>query len=72
MEFPKSCVLYLRSGKNTPDFLKVEVVFPDGKNQVYRIPTVKLDEYTKDKILNYVIMCITALLRLDNKKFNKI
>ena len=31
MEFPKSCVLYLRSGKNTPDFLKVEVVFPDGK-----------------------------------------
>ena len=50
MEFPKSCVLYLRSGKNTPDFLKVEVVFPDGKIQVYRIPTVKLDEYTKDKI----------------------
>ena len=46
MEFPKSCVLYLRSGKNTPDFLKVEVVFPDGKIQVYRIPTVKLDEYT--------------------------
>ena len=50
MEFPKSCVLYLRSGKNTPDFLEVEVVFPDGKIQVYRIPTVKLDEYTKDKI----------------------
>ena len=45
-----SCLLYLRSGKNTPDFLKVEVVFPDGKIQVYRIPTVKLDEYTKDKI----------------------
>ena len=50
MEFPKSCVLYLRSGKNTPDFLEVEVVFPDGKIQVYRIPAVKLDEYTKDKI----------------------
>ena len=50
MEFPKSCVLYLRSGKNTPDFLEVEVVFPDGKIQVYRIPTVKLNEYTKDKI----------------------
>ena len=48
MEFPKSCVLYLRSGKNTPDFLEVEVVFPDG--QVYRIPTVKLNEYKKDKI----------------------
>ena len=28
----------------------MEVVFPDGKIQVYRIPTVKLDEYTKDKI----------------------
>ena len=46
----KSYVLYLRSGENTPDFLEVEVVFPDGKIQVYRIPTVKLNEYTKDKI----------------------
>ena len=50
MEFPKSCVLYLRSGKNTPDFLEVEVVFPDGKIQVYSIPAVKLDEYTKNEI----------------------
>mgnify|MGYP000137451011 FL=1 len=26
MDFPKSCVLYLRSGKNTPDFLEIEMV----------------------------------------------
>ena len=25
MDFPKSCVLYLRSGKNTPDFLEINL-----------------------------------------------
>ena len=30
MEFPRSCVLYLRNSRNTPDFLEVDVVFPDG------------------------------------------
>ena len=70
MEFPKSCVLYLRSGKNTPDFLKVEVVFPDGKIQVYRIPTVKLDEYTKDKIFekNLLMFLPFYIMRYEKKK----
>ena len=69
MEFPKSCVLYLRSGKNTPDFLKVEVVFPDGKIQVYRIPTVKLDEYTKDKIFekNLLMFLPFYIMRYEKK-----
>ena len=30
MDFPKSCVLYLRSGKNTPDFLEIEMVLPEA------------------------------------------
>ena len=70
MEFPKSCVLYLRSGKNTPDFLEVEVVFPDGKIQVYRIPTVKLNEYTKDKIFekNLLMFLPFYIMRYEKKK----
>ena len=34
MDFPKSCVLYLRSGKNTPDFLEIEMVLSDEKRCV--------------------------------------
>ena len=50
MDFPKSCVLYLRSGNNTPDFLEVELVLPDESTVLYRIPAIKLEAYTKDSI----------------------
>ena len=50
IEFPRSCVIYLRSNKNTPDSLEVEVIFPDGKLHLYEIPTVKMENYTKDNI----------------------
>ena len=50
MDFPKSCVLYLRSGKNTPDFLEIEMVLPDENIVHYRVPTMKLETYTRDSI----------------------
>ena len=50
MDFPKSCVLYLRSGKNTPDFLEVEMVLADESVVLYKVPAIKLETYTKDRI----------------------
>ena len=50
IEFPKSCVLYLRSGNNTPDFLEVEMTLSDEHTLLYRIPTIKLEGQTKDSI----------------------
>ena len=50
MDFPRSCVLYLRSGNNTPDFLEVEMALADGNIVLYQIPTIKLETYTKDSI----------------------
>ena len=50
VEFPRSCVIYLRTTRNTPDVEEVELLFPDGQVCVYRVPTVKLVRYTKDSI----------------------
>lgn len=50
MEFPRSCVLYLRSNRNTPDFLEADVIFPDGKTHLYQIPTIKMKNYTSSTI----------------------
>ena len=50
MDFPRSCVLYLRSGNNTPNFLEVEMALADGNIVLYQIPTIKLETYTKDSI----------------------
>ena len=50
IEFPKSCVLFLRSSENTPDYLETDVVFPDGNTYLYSIPAIKMADYTKDSI----------------------
>ena len=50
IEFPKSCVLFLRSSGNTPDYLEADVVFPDGNTYLYSIPAIKMADYTKDSI----------------------
>lgn len=43
VEFPRSCVIYLRTTKNTPDVEEVELKLPDGQVCVYRVPTVKVE-----------------------------
>ena len=50
MDLQRSCVLYLRSGNNTPDFLGVEMALADGNIVLYQISTIKLETYTKDSI----------------------
>ena len=50
LEFPRSCVIYLRCTKNIPDYLEVEMKIPDGQKCTYRVPAVKVENYTKDKI----------------------
>ena len=50
LEFPRSCVIYLRCTKNTPDYLEVEMKLSDGQKCTYKVPAVKVENYTKDKI----------------------
>lgn len=54
IEFPRSCVLFLRSSGNTPDYLEADVIFPDGKTHVYSIPAIKMADYTKDHIFEKI------------------
>lgn len=50
INFPHSCVLYLRHTTRTPDELTVKVNLPDGRHFLYHTPTVKLQEYTREEI----------------------
>lgn len=50
MEFPRSCVLYLRHNSKTPEILKMKVKIPGGESFDYEIPIVKVQRYTKDEI----------------------
>ena len=58
VEFPRSCVIYLRTTKNTPDVEEVELKLPDGQVCVYRVPTVKVENYTKDSIFEKKLLML--------------
>lgn len=49
MEFPVSCVLYLR-GKNEAKMLKINLLMADGTRVVYQVPVVRAETFTLDDI----------------------
>ena len=69
MDFPRSCVLYLRSGNNTPDFLGVEMALADGNIVLYQISTIKLETYTKDSIFEKDLLMLLPfyIMRYEKK-----
>lgn len=58
MEFPKSCVLYIRSFSSLPSELNVRVLFPDGTEHMYRVPVVQVENYTKDIIFQKKLLML--------------
>ena len=51
LEFPHAAVLFLRSNRNTPDFMRIELKTPGGSVD-YKIPIAKMQNYTIDFMLN--------------------
>ena len=51
IEFPQSCVLYIRNHRSLPDFHEAIVKFADGqKNSLPRFRSYKAKKYTVDRI----------------------
>lgn len=50
MEYPESCVLYLRHTDRTPDFLTVHIKLPGGVQADYQIPVIKVNQYKMEYI----------------------
>ena len=46
-QITQSCVLYLR-GKTGPDYLEMDLVMPDGQCIGYRVPVIRMENYTCD------------------------
>ena len=59
VEFPASCVIYLRHRKNTKDKEIVLVRMPDGRELEYIMPVIKSQNYAKEEIFEkklYVLL----------------
>lgn len=72
LRFPRSCVLYLRNSQATPDHLEAEVIFPDDTSHLYRIPTIKMGNYTKDKIFEKNLLLLLPFYIMRYEKQTKI
>ena len=60
MEFPKSCVLYLRHNASTRKEETLRIKFPDGQQVHYTVPIIRVQEYGMEEIFRkklFVFCC---------------
>lgn len=68
IEFPQSAVIYLRNTSRTPNHLDITVRFADGFEYPYKVPVVKVKEYSLQKILEKKLMFFAPyyIMRYEN------
>ena len=50
MRFPRSAVIYPEKNKRIPDVLRCRIIFQDGSEHIYQIPTVRIQSYSLEEI----------------------
>lgn len=50
IRLPRSCIIYVRHNEGTPTEEAVSITFQDGQTVKYRVPTLKVQEYTLDEL----------------------
>ena len=68
LDFPDSCVLYLRHTSQTPDTLQLKVNFPGSSSVMYSVPVIKVQEYTKDEIFRKKLLMFLPFYMLRYEK----
>ena len=67
MRFPRSAVIYPEKNRNIPESLHCRIIFQDGSEHLYQIPTVRIQSYSLEEIhekhLNLFIPYVLLRLR---------
>lgn len=71
VEIPNSAVLFLRSNKNTPDKLEIEINTPGG-TVLFDIPLMKLVSYDIDDIFEKELYFLIPFFCSTEKRFSEI
>ena len=50
MRFPRSAVIYPEKNNRIPDVLRCRIIFQDGSEHIYQIPTVRIQSYSLEEI----------------------
>ncbi len=68
LDFPESCVLYLRHTSRTPETLQIRVNFPGNSPVMYSVPIIKVQDYTKDEIFQKKLLMFLPFYMLRYEK----
>lgn len=52
LSFPDAAVIFLRNASAIPGNMVVNIAFPDGQKIKYKLPAVKVQEYTKEALFD--------------------
>ena len=68
IEFPQSCVLYIRNHRSLPDYHEATIKFADGQTVCYRVPIVQAQKNTVHNIFEkrLLIMLPYHILRYEH------
>ena len=68
MKFPRSCIIYLRSTKNTLSEERMKIEFADGQCITYKVPVLKLKEYSVDEIFEKGLLILLPYYIMNYEK----
>jgi ribosomal protein S15P/S13E len=68
IKFPRSCVIYLRTTATMPDEETLEIEMPDGQVILYRVPILKLRDYTIDEIFEKNLLILLPYYIMNYEK----
>ena len=69
MDFPSSCVLFLRHNSSTPDALQIKVRLPDGASFLYHTRVVKAQEYDSDALFEKGLLLLLPYYLMRYEKY---
>jgi len=52
LKFPHQMVIFLDDDPGIPDTVEVRIIFPDGQEVIYRVPTLKIRNYSMTDLVN--------------------
>lgn len=58
IDFPESCVLYIRNHSGMPDHHTAKIRFADGQAVTYKVPVIMAQDYTVDSIFEKRLLAL--------------
>ena len=68
IKFPIACIIYLRATKNTLTEEQIEIEMADGQIITYRVPTIRLRDYSIDEIFEKNLLILLPYYIINYEK----